>query len=120
MTGERPPRGRDGLGRDAGATATVGRVTSTISPSLSRRGRASYAAVTALAWAGVASMIIISTLGGYAPPTYYEEGLFGGTAYGWAGAPQRLVECLSYFTELSNVMVALVSTVLSRRGRVGR
>ena len=65
-------------------------------------------------------MIIISTLGGYAPPTYYEEGLFGGAAYGWAGAPQRLVECLSYFTELSNVMVALVSTVLSRRGRVGR
>ena len=98
----------------------MGRVTSTISPSLSRRGRASYAAVAALAWAGVASMIIISTLGGYAPPTYYEEGLFGGAAYGWAGAPQRLVECLSYFTELSNVMVALVSTVLSRRGRVGR
>nr|WP_314128804.1 hypothetical protein [Schaalia odontolytica] len=44
-------------------------MTSTISPSLSRRGRASYAAVAALAWAGVASTIIISTLGAYAPPT---------------------------------------------------
>ena len=56
---------------------------------LSRRGRAAYWVVAALAWAGVASTIIISTLGGYAPPTYVEEGLFAGAAHGWAGAPQR-------------------------------
>ncbi|OFQ21629.1 hypothetical protein HMPREF2946_01150 [Actinomyces sp. HMSC062G12] len=87
---------------------------------LGARGRAAYWVVAALAWAGVASTIIISTLGGYAPPTYYEEGLFGGAASGWAGAPQRLVECLSYFTELSNIMVALISTILARSGRVGR
>lgn len=87
---------------------------------LGARGRAAYWVVAALAWAGVASTIIISTLGGYAPPTYYEEGLFGGAASGWAGAPQRFVECLSYFTELSNIMVALISTILARRGRVGQ
>ena len=87
---------------------------------LSRRGRAAYWVVAALAWAGVASTIIISTLGGYAPPTYVEEGLFAGAAHGWSGAPQRLLDCLSYFTELSNIMVAIISTILARRGRVGR
>ena len=87
---------------------------------LSRRGRAAYWVVAGLAWAGVASTIIISTLGGYAPPTYVEEGLFAGAAHGWAGAPQRLLDCLSYFTELSNIMVAIISTILARRGRVGR
>lgn len=49
---------------------------------LGARGRTAYWVVAALAWAGVASTIIISTLGGYAPPTYYEEGLFGGAASG--------------------------------------
>ena len=54
-----------------------------------------------------------------ATPTYVEEGLFAGAPHGWAGAPERLINCLSYFTELSNIMVAIISTVLARRGRVG-
>ena len=86
---------------------------------LSRRGRAAYWVVAALAWAGVAATLIITAFDGYAPPTYYEEGLFAGAAHGWAGAPERLINCLSYFTELSNIMVAIISTLLARRGRVG-
>ena len=86
---------------------------------LSRRGRAVYWVVAALAWAGVAATLIITAFDGYAPPTYHEEGLFAGAAHGWAGAPERLINCLSYFTELSNIMVAVISTVLARRGRVG-
>ena len=39
--------------------------------------------------------------------------------HGWAGAPERLINCLSYFTELSNIMVAIISTILARRGCVG-
>ena len=86
---------------------------------LSRRGCAVYWVVAALAWAGVAATLIITAFDGYTPPTYYEEGLFAGAAHGWAGAPERLINCLSYFTELSNIMVAVISTVLARRGRVG-
>ena len=86
---------------------------------LSRRGRAAYWVVAALAWAGVAATLIITAFDGYAPPTYVEEGLFAGPARGWAGAPERLINCLSYFTELSNIMVAIISTLLARRGRVG-
>ena len=86
---------------------------------LSRRGCAAYWVVAALAWAGVAATLIITAFDGYAPPTYHEEGLFAGAAHGWAGAPERLINCLSYFTELSNIMVAVISTVLARRGRVG-
>ncbi|SPT54773.1 Uncharacterised protein [Schaalia odontolytica] len=87
---------------------------------LSRRGRAAYWVVAALAWAGVVATLIITAFDGYAPPTYVEEGLFAGAAHGWAGAPERLINCLSYFTELSNMMVAIISTVLARRSRVGK
>lgn len=86
---------------------------------LSRRGRAAYWVVAALAWAGVAATLIITAFDGYAAPTYVEEGLFAGVAHGWAGVPERLINCLSYFTELSNIMVAIISTRLARRGRVG-
>ena len=86
---------------------------------LSRRGCAAYWVVAALAWAGVAATLIITAFDGYTPPTYHEEGLFAGAAHGWAGAPERLINCLSYFTELSNIMVAIISTLLARRGRVG-
>ena len=86
---------------------------------LSRRGRTAYWVVAALAWAGVAATLIITAFDGYAAPTYVEEGLFAGAAHGWAGAPERLINCLSYFTELSNIMVAIISTLLARRGRVG-
>lgn len=89
-------------------------MTSTSAPSLSRRGRAAYAVVAVLAWAGVAATVSISTAGGYPPPAFYEPGLFAGAPDGWAGAPQRLVECLSYFTELSNIVVAVIATRLAR------
>ena len=46
-----------------------------------------------------------------------KSGLFAGAAHGWAGAAERLINCLSYFTELSNIMVAIISTLLARRGR---
>ena len=42
---------------------------------LSRRGRAAYWVVAALAWAGVAATLIITAFDGYAAPTYVEEGL---------------------------------------------
>ena len=45
---------------------------------LSRRGRAAYWVVAALAWAGVAATLIITAFDGYAAPTYVEEGLFAG------------------------------------------
>ena len=86
---------------------------------LSRRGRAAYWLVAVHAWAGVAATLIITAFDGYAAPTYLEQGLFGGAAHGWAGAPERLINCLSYFTELSNIMVAIISTLLAHRGRVG-
>ena len=41
---------------------------------LSRRGRAAYWVVAALAWAGVAATLIITAFDGYAAPTYVEEG----------------------------------------------
>ncbi len=77
--------------------------------------RAAYWVVAVLAWAGVAATLIITAFDGYAAPTYVEEGLFAGAAHGWAGAPERLINCLSYFTELSNIMVAIISTLLARR-----
>ena len=46
---------------------------------LSRRGRAAYWVVAALAWAGVAATLIITAFDGYAAPTYVEEGLSRGS-----------------------------------------
>ncbi len=79
---------------------------------LSRRGRAAYWVVAALAWAGVAATLIITAFDGYAAPTYVEEGLFAGAADGWAGAPERLINCLSYFTELITVTAIVYATLI--------
>lgn len=76
--------------------------------------RRAYAVNAAIAWFGIAATLVISALDGYdrAP---VEEGLYGDTAVGAAGAVARVVDTLSYFTIWSNIVVAVSLTLLLAR-----
>ena len=74
--------------------------------------RTAFAVNAALAWLGVVLTVVISAVDGYARGTV-DPGLYGGTPLGWAGAPLRVLDSLSYFTIWSNVVVAISTTLLA-------
>ena len=79
-------------------------------------GRWAYLLVAIAAWVGVVLTLIITAIDGYSREAVARPGMFGGAPFGWAGFSQRIVECLSYFTEWSNILVAIVATLIALRG----
>ena len=70
---------------------------------------------------GVVLTLIITAIDGYSREAVARPGMFGGAPFGWAGFGQRMIECLSYFTEWSNILVAIVATLIALRGsEIGR
>lgn len=80
---------------------------------LGRNARLIYGAIAAITWFGFSATVIITACDGYARGNV-DPGMFGTSAPGWSGAPTRLFETFSYFTEWSNILVAVVATYLAR------
>lgn len=96
--------------QDSGATSP----SSPAAKSAPRRGaRTAYAANAALAWGGFALVLALSVTGSFAATT--APGNVYGKAHpeGIAGAWSRGSDTLSYFTEWSNVVVAIACTLLA-------
>ena len=83
---------------------------------LATAGRWGYALVAIAAWLGVVLTLVITAIDGYSREAVARPGMFGGAPFGWAGFGQRMIECLSYFTEWSNILVAIVATLIAPRG----
>lgn len=79
-------------------------------------GRWAYLLVAIAAWAGVVFTLVITGVDGYSREAVARPGMFGGALFGWAGFGQRMIECLSYFTEWSNILVAIVATLIVWKG----
>ena len=79
-------------------------------------GRWAYLLVAIAAWVGVVFTLVITGVDGYSREAVARPGMFGGAPFGWAGFGQRMIECLSYFTEWSNVLVAIVATLIVWKG----
>ncbi|WP_374928323.1 Pr6Pr family membrane protein [Kytococcus sedentarius] len=72
-----------------------------------------WGVLAVVALTGTLASVTLTTLGWY--PTSPEDGSsLGGHPAGWAGAPARLADALSYFTIWSNLVVALVAWLLAR------
>ena len=80
----------------------------------SRGARRAFAVNAGLAWLGVVLTVVLSGLGAYEETTP-APGLYGAHPDGLAGAVSRLADTASYFTIWSNVVVAVVMTLLARR-----
>ncbi len=80
---------------------------------LSINGRRVYGLTAFFAWLGVALTLIVELFDGYVRVPV-KAGMFGATPTGWAGAAERIFETLSYFTEWSNILVALVATYVAQ------
>ena len=85
----------------------------TSTSALGRNARLIYGAIAAITWFGFGATVIITACDGYARGNV-DPGMFGTSAPGWSGAPTRLFETFSYFTEWSNILVAVVATYLAR------
>ena len=79
-------------------------------------GRWAYLLVAIAAWVGVVFTLVITGVDGYSREAVARPGMFGGAPFGWAGFGQRMIECLSYFTEWSNILVAIVATLIVWKG----
>ncbi|TCD54212.1 hypothetical protein EJ419_03990 [Alloscardovia theropitheci] len=66
-----------------------------------------------VAWFGVIVTNVGNVLDIYPRESGKWPGLYGHSIHGWAGAGQRFIEGLSYFTMISNIMVALAFTMLA-------
>jgi len=78
-----------------------------------RPARIAFAVNAVVAWLGVLLTVVISGAGGYELTP--EPGLYGVHPEGAAGVLSRVADTLSYFTIWSNIIVALVATLLARR-----
>ena len=85
----------------------------TSTSALGRNARLIYGAIAAITWFGFGATVIITACDGYTRGNV-DPGMFGTSAPGWSGAPTRLFETFSYFTEWSNILVAVVATYLAR------
>ena len=79
-------------------------------------GRWAYLLVAIAAWVGVVFTLVITGVDGYSREAVARPGMLGGAPFGWAGFGQRMIECLSYFTEWSNILVAIVATLIVWKG----
>jgi hypothetical protein len=77
------------------------------------RGRIAFGATALLAGFGMALNLVLTVLGTY-PSTQTVPTLLGFNEPGLAGMPGRVFDFLSYFTVLSNVLVAVVMALLWR------
>ncbi|WP_018142955.1 Pr6Pr family membrane protein [Alloscardovia criceti] len=73
--------------------------------------------VSFLAWAGVIVTNIGNIFDLYPRVSGQWKGLYGHSARGMAGAGQRFIEGMSYFTMVSNVLVAVVFLMLALSAR---
>ena len=80
---------------------------------VSTRGRTAFGATAILAAFGMVLNLALSALGTY-PSTQTVPSLLGFNDSGSAGAPGRILDFLSYFTVLSNIIVAVVMAMLWR------
>lgn len=72
-----------------------------------------YAIAAGITWFGLALGMVLTVFNVY-PPVDVPPNSFGLNADGVAGLFGRVVDSLSYFTNLSNVLVAVVLTMLAR------
>ena len=77
------------------------------------RGRAAFGATAILAGFGMVLNLVLTALGTY-PSTQTVPTLLGFNEPGLAGMPGRVFDFLSYFTVLSNILVAVVMAMLWR------
>ena len=75
--------------------------------------RRAYAIAAVITWFGLGFGLILSALNLY-PPVDVPPGLFGVNPDGLAGLAGRVVDYMSAFTDLSNIIVAIVFTMLAR------
>ena len=75
--------------------------------------RRAYAIAAGITWFGLGLGLVLSALNVY-PPVDVPPGLFGVNPDGLAGLAGRVVDYMSAFTDLSNIIVALVFTMLAR------
>lgn len=66
-----------------------------------------------VAWFGVIMTNIGNICDWYPRESGGWPGLYGKSAHGWAGALQRFIEGISYFTMISNIMVAVVFMLIA-------
>ena len=75
--------------------------------------RRAYAIAAGITWFGLGFGLILSAFNVY-PPVDVPPGLFGVNPDGLAGLAGRVVDYMSAFTDLSNIIVAIVFTMLAR------
>lgn len=75
--------------------------------------RRAYAIAAAVAWFGLALGMVLTIFNVY-PPLDLEPATWGDNPDGLAGLPGRVIDSLSYFTNLANLIVAIVLTMLAR------
>ncbi len=75
--------------------------------------RRAYAIAASITWFGLGFGLILSAFNLY-PPVDVPPGLFGVNPDGLAGLIGRVVDYMSAFTDLSNIIVAIVFTMLAR------
>lgn len=78
-----------------------------------RGARTAWLVVSALAWFGVVLTNIGNIFDVYPRDSGHWPGLYGHSAHGMAGAWQRFIEGMSYFTMVSNIVVAVVFGLLA-------
>ena len=72
-----------------------------------------YAIAAGITWFGLALGLVLTILNVY-PPAEVLPGALGDNPPGIEGLPGRVIDSLSYFTNLSNILVAVVLTMLAR------
>ena len=75
--------------------------------------RRAYAIAAGITWFGLGLGLILTAFNVY-PPVNVPPGLFGVNPDGLAGLVGRVVDSMSAFTNLSNIIVAIVFTMLAR------
>lgn len=78
-----------------------------------RGARTAWRVVSALAWFGVVLTNIGNIFDVYPRDSGHWPGLYGHSVHGMAGAGQRFIEGMSYFTMVSNIVVAVVFGLLA-------
>lgn len=73
-----------------------------------------YAIAAGITWFGLALGMVLTAFNVY-PPTEVLPGALGNNPPGMEGLPGRVIDSLSYFTNLSNLIVAIVLTMLARK-----
>lgn len=72
-----------------------------------------YAIAAGITWFGLALGMVLTIFNVY-PPAEVLPGALGDNPPGIEGLPSRVIDSLSYFTNLSNILVAVVLTMLAR------